>query len=131
MFNPVEFLKEQRRHDPVLDAAHKKAEGSVRTYLDPLIKFFDGLETEIKEMPIASRFRRDLGPIILSQGQVNPDRTKGPNEAEYKRKQLLGALKKIRGIAEGLDLKIESLVLDIEATKTEDIPAEEHKETTS
>jgi len=121
MFNPKEAENEARRRNPNLDAALNRAQREKETYLEPLIGYFARLEAEIANMSIASRFRRDKKPDHCRSGKVS-----GPsplyaelNEADYKRAQLLNDLRKICGRGMSLIGLIESLVLDMEATKTE------------
>lgn len=118
MFSPEDVKEEARRHNPALDSAYRTAEQAKHDYLDPLIDYFGRLEQEVAGMTIARRFRIDKGPNLEVDEMFNP-LVRGLSEAEFKRAQLLSDLGILRSTAMGLVGRVEDLVMDIEATKTD------------
>ena len=108
-----------RRINPALDNALSRVEEEKVRYLEPVVEYFGHLEEEIAEMQIASRFRRDKKPDFRGIVGTNPMLT-DLNEAEYKRAQLKSDLDRVRGKAMILIGEVETLVMDMEATKIED-----------
>ncbi len=112
-----------RRMNPLLDAAYEKAEDVVAEYVAPLVAYFNRLEEEVDHMPIAERFSREHGPnfdFSTSEGIPHPS-LMDLNEADYKRAQLKSGVEKARSRAMVVAGLIKSLVLDIEATKQDEI----------
>jgi hypothetical protein len=119
MFNPEAIKSEARRQQPALDEAYKKAEQAVRDYVDPLISYFNGLEVEISDMPIAQRFRRDRKPEHFATSRMVHPMFAELSEADFKRAEIKSHLEHIRAAAMNLAMGIEGLVMDIEATKVD------------
>ena len=117
-FNPNKDIAEARAANPALNAAYEKSEVVTQKYIDPMVEFFDTLEKEITEMPIATRFRTDKEPDLTGIYNINP-LMRGLTEAEFKKAQLLGDLQVIRTRVMLLSGWIEGLVMDMEATKSE------------
>lgn len=119
-FDPERAKAEARRQNPALDAAYTRQEAEKQRYLEPVIMYFSRLEEEILGMPIARRFRRDRRPNFtlagIVEGSVLPQ-FRNLSEADYKRAQLLIDLQAARTKAMGLIGEIESIVMDMEATK--------------
>lgn len=117
-FNPSKDIAEARAANPALNAAYEKSETVTQKYIDPVVAFFDGLEREIVNMPIAERFRIDKEPDLTGVTGINP-LLHGLTEAEYKRAQLLNDLQATRLQTMLLAGHIQDLVMDMEATKAE------------
>lgn len=118
-FNPIEQLAQARKDNPALDRAYKRAEREKEMYLDPVVSYFTRLEEEVREMPIAKRFRRDKTPehaYSVGGGVLNPTLTE-LSEEEFKRASLLDSIQQIKAQAVLLAGTVEGIILDIEATK--------------
>ena len=121
-FNPDQLVREARAASPALDTAYNRSEQEQQLYLSPVVAYFGRLEAEIADMPIASRFRTDKTPdhfvAVGNRGMVHPLYA-DLSEADYKRAQLLSDLRTLRTNALNLIGGVHSLVMDMEATKTE------------
>lgn len=122
MFDPERAEAEAREADPLLDEAYKKAEKALGDYITPLVDYFCRLENEVAEMNIAQRFSRAHGPNFdyAAVGIPNPMIVQ-PSEADYKRADLLDGVHKAKRAAMSVGVLIKSIVMDMEATKQEDI----------
>jgi hypothetical protein len=111
-----------RQGNPALDAALTRVEDEKRQYLEPIVEYFGRLEAEILGMPIAKRFRTDQTPNHMfapgGEKSVLPHLV-GLSEAEYKRAQLLADVRSLRAEAMILIGGVETVVMDMEATKVE------------
>lgn len=119
MFNPEASKEQLRKDNPAFDAACRRVEEEKQKYLEPIVEYFHRIEQEILDMPVATSFRRDRNPdFSLSSGVFNPILS-DLNEADFKKAQLRIDLVSVRQDAMILIGKVESLIMDIEATKTE------------
>lgn len=108
---------------PEFAQARKKAEDAYERFLDSGSKILNKLDAEVQVMTIASRFSSTKLMTLnaLREGEKDQIEVLYPNltEDEYKRKQLLDDLSKIRQEHLALAMRLTTLVMDIEATKTE------------
>ncbi len=107
---------------PEMVAAKARAkELSEKVCLSETMAIIEGLEKEVADMHIANRFSKtkEVGSVYGVEFAVA-----GLTEAEFKRRSLLNELKFLKDDLVVLASDVADIVMDIEATKTDDVAPE-------
>ena len=116
-------VKDFEEANPNFRAANERADQvSKEAYFSEALRVIDNLKIEVVAMKFASRFKIDSIPSNspYAPGNMNPNLT-GKNEIEYARSNLQMKLEKLRNELIGVANGIKEVVMEIEASKTEDL----------
>ncbi len=122
IFDPSRGVNTLRVEDPKILAAEARARSVVEAAkLNEAVHIIDGLIAEVQTMTIAKRFCENKKPSESMSAQAYPVHPlfKDLGEGEFKRKSIIADLEQARLVIFHQIDTLQTIVMDIEATKTE------------